>query len=228
MIKRSKQKQITLTCGKIKLVSYKLYFRKSSFKKDIKNGNLLLELIRDYKPKSFLEIGVLEGATSRNVCELLNKINQKKFNYTGIDLFGLDKIKNNLKEFTPLSNKHLNPLKYIYFNYILKLNPNNIKAVEFLLKKFNKSINLHKGYSEDILESINLSNIDFVFLDGGHSFNTVSKDLEILLKKLKNNSIIICDDYNITHYGVKEAVDEIKNKHFFKDLGRFALIKVIK
>ena len=68
------------------MTSYKFYFRKSSFKKDIKSGVLLLKLISKYKPMNFLEIGVLEGATSRNICELLNKINNKKFNYFGIDL----------------------------------------------------------------------------------------------------------------------------------------------
>ena len=89
-------------------------------------------------------------------------------------------------------------------------------------------INLYKGYSHEVLPNINLSNVDFVFLDGGHSFETVNKDLEILLKQLKKNSIIICDDYNIKHYGVKKAVDKIKDLHFFEDLGRFALIKIKK
>ena len=171
-------------------MSYKLYFRKSSFKKDIVNANLLLKLVKDYKPKSFLEIGILEGATSRNICELLNKIHPNNFNYIGIDLFGLDIDKNNLKEYTPLSNRYSNPLKFLYYNFILRLNPNSKEAVEHLLKKFNKLINLYKGYSHEVLPNINLSNVDFVFLDGGHSFETVNKDLEILLKQLKKNSII--------------------------------------
>ena len=69
---------------------YKFYFRKSSFKKDLKNGEYLLKLISELKPKNFLEIGVLEGVTSRNVCELLNKINNGNFKFIGIDLFGED------------------------------------------------------------------------------------------------------------------------------------------
>ena len=85
--------------------SFKFYFRKSSFKKDIRSGNFLLKLISEIKPSSFLEIGVLEGVTSRNVCELLNKINNGKFNFIGIDLFGEDIEKNNKKEFTPISHK---------------------------------------------------------------------------------------------------------------------------
>ena len=209
-------------------MSYNLYFRKSSFKKDITNGNLLIDIIKNYKPKFFLEVGVLEGSTSRNVCEILEKIYPNNFEYIGIDLFGLDKIKNNTKEFTPLSNKYSNPFKYLYFNYILKLNPNSKEAVEHLLKKFSKNINLYKGYSSEVLKKIDLSNVEFVFLDGGHNYETVKLDLKILLANLKKNSIIICDDYNIMHYGVKRAVDEIKNKNYFENLGRFALIKMNK
>ena len=207
------------------MIKYKLFFRKSSFKKDKKNALLLMKLIFDAKPVNFLEIGVLEGATSRNVCELLNIIHDGNFNYTGIDLFGEDQKINNRKEYTPISKKISNPLKWIYFNLILKMNPNSKECVEYLLKKFKKSINLYKGYSKNVLSQINLKNIDFVFLDGGHSYKTVKEDLNILTSNLQKNSIIICDDYNISHYGVKKAVDEIKDNYEFRDLGRFSFLK---
>ena len=97
-----------------------------------------------------------------------------------------------------------------------------------LLKKFKNSVSIYKGYSHNILEDINLESVDFVFLDGGHSYETVKQDLNILIRKLKNNSIIVCDDYNILHYGVKKAVDEIKDKLIFKDLKRFAFLKIKK
>ena len=208
------------------MIIYKLFFRKSSFKKDTKNALLLMKLIFDAKPLNFLEIGVLEGATSRNVCELLNKIHHGNFNYTGIDLFGEDEQINNQNEYTPISKKISNPFKWIYFNLILKMKPNSKECVEYLLKKFKKSINLYKGYSKNVLSQIDLKNIDFVFVDGGHSYKTVKEDLKILTSNLKKNSIIICDDYNISHYGVKKAVDEIKGNYEFKDFGRFSYLKI--
>ena len=55
-------------------MKFRYYFRKSSFKKDIDSANLLLEQIEIYKPKNFLEVGVFQGVTSRNVCEKLNEI----------------------------------------------------------------------------------------------------------------------------------------------------------
>ena len=96
----------------------------------------------------------------------------------------------------------------------------------FSAKKFQKTVKIFKGYSKDILRKIDLRSIDFVFLDGGHSYETVKEDLNILTSNLKKNSVIICDDYNINHYGVKKAVDEIKNDFIFKDLGRFAFLKI--
>ena len=210
------------------MIKYKFYFRKSSFKKDKNNGNLLLKLIKENKAKNFLEIGVLEGATSRNICEMLNNVNDGNFKFTGIDLFGEDVQENNSKEFTPISSKISNPLKWLYFKFFLRMEPNSVGGVKLLLKKFNKSVNLYKGYSKNILNKINLKEIDFVFLDGGHSYETVKEDLDILRSKLNKNSIILCDDYNILKYGVKKAVDEIKDNYNFKDLGRFAFIRINK
>ena len=206
--------------------NFKFYFRKSSFKKDTKNGFYLLKLINELRPKNFLEIGILEGVTSRNVCEYLNKINNGDFNFIGVDLFGDDLIENNKKEFTPISYKINNPLRWIYFKIILRMDPNSKECVEYLLKKFQKTVKIFKGYSKDVLRKIDLKSIDFVFLDGGHSYETVKEDLNILTSNLKKNSVIICDDYNINHYGVKKAVDEIKSDFIFKDLGRFAFLKI--
>ena len=208
------------------MIKYKLFLRKSSFKKDLENAKLLLKIIEEAKPVNFLEVGVLEGATSRNVCELLNIIHDGKFSYTGIDLFGEDKNLNNLKEYTPISKKFSNPIKWIYFNLIIKMEPNSKKCVEHLLKKFKNVISIYQGYSRIVLNQINLKKIDFVFLDGGHSYDTVKEDLHILTSNLKKNSIIICDDYNIQHYGVKKAVDEIKDNYVFKNYGRFSYLKL--
>ena len=109
-------------------MQYKFYFRKSSFKKDFKNANLLLNLIKQNKPKSFLEIGVLEGVTSRNICELMNIMNNGNFKFTGVDIFTEKWEKNSLKEFTPISRRISNPLKWIYFKFILRTNPNSEKG----------------------------------------------------------------------------------------------------
>ena len=146
-------------------LKYKKYFRKTSLKqRDI--GEQFLNEIATKSPKNFLEIGVFHGVTARNVCELLHSIHQDDFKYTGLDLFG--ETDESTGEIIP-NTKFNNPLKRIYFKYILKQDPYSIQAVRNLLKKFKDNIHLIKGNSNNLLKKMNMSKIDYVFLDGGHA-----------------------------------------------------------
>ena len=166
------------------------------------------------RPKNFLEIGVFHGVTSKNVCELLYSLHGDDFQFTGIDIFSSnEKIKN--EEFAP-KTKFANPLKKIYYEYIIREDPYSLESVLRFLKKFEKNINIIKGDSTIMLKKINLDKIDYVFLDGGHRFETVKNDLENLTKVVSNKGIILCDDYNLSYApGVKRAIDEyVLNKKF--------------
>ena len=193
-------------------MKFKFYLRKTSFKKDLDSARLLLLEIEKYKPANFLEVGVYQGVTSRNVCETLNKIHKNNFKFVGIDFFEDRNIDLDNKEMTVKHNKLSNPFKHLLFNLILKKDLNSLNSVKGLLKKFGTSVELLKGSSDVQLLKVDLQNIDFVFLDGGHSYETVSNDLKTLTSKLKKNKIIICDDYDQVEYGVKRAVDELKEK----------------
>ena len=192
---------------------YKKYFRKTSLKqKDI--GNLFLKEIYSKKPKFFLEVGVFHGVTARNVCEVLYSIHQMDFKYIGVDLFG--ETSKNESEIIP-NTSFSNPLKTIYFKYIKRQNPYSIEAVENLLKKFKNNIQLIKGNSNNVLKTIDMNEIDFVFLDGGHKYSTVKNDLLCSEKVLKNEGTILCDDYDLSYApGVKQAIDEFVNNTNYK------------
>ena len=190
-------------------MKFKYYFRKSSLKKDINSANILLDQIEIYKPKNFIEVGVFQGVTSRNVCEKLYEINKEKFLFHGIDIFEDTNINIDNKEMTIKHNKISNPFKHLVFNIILKKNLFSIDSIYSFLKKFKNNVQLYKGFSETELPKIDMSKIDMVFLDGGHSYETVRSDLSLILKGIKKNKIIICDDYDQVDYGVKRAVDEI-------------------
>ena len=194
-------------------MKYKKYFRKTSLKqKDI--GEQFLDEIASMKPKTFLEIGVFHGVTARNVCELLYSIHKKDFKYIGLDLFG--ESVENINELIP-NTKFNNPLKKIYFEYILKKDPYSIEAVSNLLKKFEQNIHLIKGNSNKLLKKIDMSKIDYVFLDGGHAYETVKNDLYYSKAVLDNNGTILCDDYNLGQApGVKKAIDEFILDNNFK------------
>jgi hypothetical protein len=205
-------------------VKYKKYWRKTSLKQ--KNiGDLFLKEILNSKPKNFLEIGIFQGVTARNVCELLYKTHNNSFKYIGIDKFDLDKKENN--EFIP-SVHFKNPLKQFYYRYIVKENPYSLKSVKNLLKKFDKNVFIFKGDSKIVLPKIDLNEIDYVFLDGGHSYDTVKSDLNNCKVVVENNGIVLCDDYDLSYApGVKKAIDEfvIKEQYDIKILfNRFAKI----
>lgn len=209
-------------------MKFKFYFRKSSFKKDLDSAYLLLSEIEKFKPDNFLEVGVYQGVTSRNVCEKLKAIHNNNFNFFGIDLFEDSNTDLDNKEMTVKHNRISNPLKHLIFNLILKKDLNSMDSVKSLLGKFQSNIKLLKGFSEEQLLNLDLEKIDFVFLDGGHSYETVKKDLGILISKLKTGKIIICDDYDQASYGVKKAVDELSSKVTeIKDLnGRLVRITI--
>ena len=193
-------------------MKFKYYFRKSSFKKDINSANILLNQIELYKPKNFLEVGVFQGVTSRNICEKLNIIHGGHFSFYGIDIFEDSSSSVDNKEMTVKHNKISNPFKHLLFNIILKKDLFSIDSIYKFLNKFKDKVFLYKGFSNTELLKIDLSSIDMIFLDGGHSYETVSNDLSIILKKIKKGKIIICDDYDQITYGVKKAVDELNGK----------------
>ena len=207
-------------------MKYKKYFRKTSLKQG-GVGDFFLEEVRKKNPKTFLEVGVFHGVTARNVCELLYKIHKDNFRYIGLDLF--EENKENESEVIP-STVFSNPFKKIYFKYIKKQNPYSKEAVEDLLKKFKKNIDLIKGNSNLILKKIDMSKVDYVFLDGGHTYETVKNDLEFCLETINSNGTVLCDDYNFGHLpDVKKAIDEfVKNNKLKCDIlfeGRFAKIE---
>jgi predicted O-methyltransferase YrrM len=187
-------------------IKYKKYWRKTSFKqKGV--GDYFLQLIFNKKPKNFLEIGVFHGVTSRNVCNILNKIHGNDFKFTGIDIFSTEE-KLTKDEFIP-KTKFSNPLKTFYYKYLVRLDPYSINSVNNLLKIYKNNIKIIKGNSNDVLPKMISKNFDYVFLDGGHKYETVLKDLKTLTTVVENDGVILCDDYNLTYApGVKKAIDE--------------------
>jgi len=194
-------------------MKYKKYFRKTSLKqKGV--GEFFLNEIAIKRPKMFLEVGVFHGVTARNICELLQQIHGNNFQYIGLDLF--EENIENKDEIIP-NTKFSNPFKNIYFNYIKRQNPYSLEAVKDLLKKFKNNISLIKGNSNTILKRIDMSKIDFVFLDGGHDYQTVKSDLNFCKEVIINGGTVLCDDYDLSYApGVKKAIDEFSTDNAVK------------
>lgn len=164
-----------------------------------KRGDTLLKIIKEKKPMHFLEIGVFTGVTAKNICMLLKKLHGNNYSYIGIDLF--EEINNKLvvDEKAPK---------------ILQTTQCSIDAVYKFLEGYN--VCLYKGNSTDLLKNIpEINTIDFVFLDGGHSYNTVYSDLSVLTKHIRKDATILCDDYGGI-VSVTKAINNFAKDHGFK------------
>ena len=208
-------------------MQYKKYYRKTSLKqKGV--GEFFLNEVKTKSPRAFLEVGVFHGVTARNICELLNNLHGNDFKYIGLDLF--EENDENKNEVIPNTTFSSNPVKQFYYKYIKRQNPYSLEAVKELLKKFDDNIHLIKGNSNKVLNKIDMSKIDYVFLDGGHEYNTVLNDLNCCFDVINNNGTVLCDDYDLKQApGVKKAIDEfVKENNFNCSIicsGRFAKIE---
>ena len=206
-------------------MKYRKFYRKTSLKqKGI--GEIFLNEVQKSNPKSFFEIGIFHGVTARNVCDLMYKNHKFDFKYIGIDLFDQGV---NANEIAP-NFKFNNPLKNFYFKYIKRQNPYSELAVADLLKKYSKNIEIITGNTNEKLKMLSLSNLDYIFIDGGHDFETIKNDLFFSKKFIKKGGTILCDDYDLSYApGVKKAIDEfiLNNQCKFSIIAnRFAKIEL--
>ena len=125
-----------------------------------------------------------------------------------------------------------NPLKHLDYNLIIKENLNSVGSVKKFLKKFENKVTLHKGNSNKVLKNLNITKIDFAFIDGGHSYQTTFNDLEIVYQNMKGKKgTIVCDDYQDASYitEVKKAIDNfVKKENLNLKIieGKFAVIEL--
>ena len=113
--------------------------------KNKKDGDFLLNHIEKVKPKNFLEIGVFHGVTSRNVCEVLYLLHGNDFKFTGIDLFLNDNDRKILKDEYLPKTTFSNPLKTIYYRFIINVINAN-KSLVRLLELLSSLMNSNKTF----------------------------------------------------------------------------------
>ena len=62
-----------------------------------------------------------------------------------------------------------------------------------------------------------MSQINYVFLDGGHDYSTVLNDLNCCKEVINNNGTVLCDDYDLSYApGVKQAIKDFISENNFK------------
>ena len=83
--------------------------------------------------------------------------------------------------------------------------------------KDNKIIKKIKAKSSDVIDQFEDESLDFIYIDGCHTYKAVKEDLNNYVPKIKKGGIIAGHDYDITGsvphiIGVKKAIDEYFGK----------------
>lgn len=71
----------------------------------------------------------------------------------------------------------------------------------------NKNVKVIKDSTINFLNKLEDNYLDLVYIDADHSYEAVTKDLELSFKKVKNNGLICGHDY-VTNTEAKNAVDD--------------------
>jgi predicted O-methyltransferase YrrM len=82
--------------------------------------------------------------------------------------------------------------------------------------RFFNNITLHKDFSYNVADKFEDNSMDFIYIDGDHSYDAVKQDLEMYLPKLKDNGVIGGHDYLEKNKYYKQntirAVNEVVGK----------------
>jgi len=139
------------------------------------------------KPRRILEVGTCKGERAERLIEAAGGEN---IEYFGFDLFE-----------TP-PDYELTP----------RVLPNSMQEVQDRLMGSGATINLYKGNTRETLVGIAsiLPIMDLIFIDGGHSAETIKSDWTNLRPLVGPDTVVYFDDYwNFGNGGCNALVDEL-------------------
>ena len=84
----------------------------------------------------------------------------------------------------------------------------DIKKEFFINTRHFDNIELIEDYSYNVVDNFEDKSIDFIYIDGEHDYESVKKDIELYLPKLKDSGIIGGHDFSTQWPGVRRAVNE--------------------
>jgi predicted O-methyltransferase YrrM len=138
-------------------------------------------LLKEFKPKNILEIGVYRGQTL-SLFSLLSEKFSFKAEIHGISPF--TSAGDDVSEYLESLN-YYNDIKN-NFNYLGLPSPI-----------------LHRGFStdEEMIKVIQTKQWDLIYIDGNHDYEVVKHDFDICSKQLKEGGLIVLDDASLyTNY----------------------------
>lgn len=150
--------------------------------------NFYDRMIRRFNNAVFVEIGSFKGQSIMFLAEKIKELNKNIKLYT-IDIFEYAEQQHN-------DSTGRNIGVSFYEEYLKNIEP---------MKDY---INTIKGNSHEVHNQFQDESVDFVFIDGDHSYEAVKKDLKLWYPKIKTKGIISGHDYMWVDARVKMAVDQ--------------------
>ena len=145
------------------------------------------KLIKKFNIKKGAEIGVARGHHSAHLLEL----------FPELQLFSIDPWKHYNKDYNDPANVSQDKFDLIY------------KNAKNLVEQFGARAKVIRASSQEAGVSFN-EELDFVFIDANHTYDSVKEDITIWWDKVKPGGIVAGHDYGHPDFeGVKCAVDEV-------------------
>ena len=162
--------------------------------KEERRWDVLISLLREVPHEIGAEVGVWKGFTTKKLLRQLEGIKK----YYAIDPWKLlEEYKDSLVS-TKMKNQTQNMEK------VFKVFKRNING-------FERKVKIIRKPSREASLEIKDESLDFVFIDGIHTYDYVSDDIRVWLPKVKYGGLISGHDYDRDDgvlTGVKKAVDE--------------------
>ena len=172
--------------------------------------NLILENLSN-KDLHALEIGIHKGDFSK---QLAKQLRPKKLILVDPWIAYDDDIY--AKSWYGNSSKSNQSIQDKYFLDIRKYFENEIKI---------STVEIHRKTSDNFFNK-NQNMFDLIYIDGNHLFDFVKRDIINSLKFIKQDGIIVLDDYNVVGWwddGITKAVDFFKKKKLIKIIRKHKL-----
>tara|TARA_R100001086_G_scaffold245196_2_gene175808 strand:- start:700 stop:3018 length:2319 start_codon:yes stop_codon:yes gene_type:complete len=164
----------------------------------------LLQLVDHYKPKTIAETGTWNGGRAIQMAEIAFR-HSDEVTYYGYDLFE--------EATTELDEKELNSKQH----NLLTAVENRLEQYQKNCKAKNKTFNF-KLFKGDTKYTLQQKKVDFAYIDGGHSEETVNHDYDML----KESSVIVFDDFvskdpngndpGEEFYGVNKIIEKVDKR----------------
>lgn len=150
----------------------------------------LIDAVRERQPKAIAEIGTWNGVRAKQMLALVPEAK-----YYGFDLF---------EDGNPQTDKEEMNIKAHYYRDMI------------LDRLTGFDVQLYKGNTKVTLQNFN-EPVDFVWLDGGHSVETIQSDWDNIKRCLTPDAWVFFDDYytgaiDTERFGCNKVVESLKHE----------------